>query len=349
MPPPGSNPASAGRSPGAAAPRAALCFRAMERVLPAVVAPTDQRWFSYFRERHGPGPVDEVNFWRPAAQGGFRALEPGQPFFFRLKAPHNAVAGFGFFAVCSRMPVEFAWEVFGEGNGDPTRERFERRIGAYRSRFDRAADAPLSCIVLRDAVFLPRGRWLPWGRGQGWHPNLVTYKGYDLAADGQALAALLRRAHPDPVPDFRPAFELLEGEDRGRVDGARVDGARAGRLGQGTFRLRLLAAYGGQCAVTGEHAVPVLDAAHIQPYRGPASNHPQNGLVLRSDLHRLYDQGYVTVTPDLRLEVSSRLRDEFENGRHYYRMAGRRIHVPRERRLAPSAQALEWHAGHVFR
>ncbi|MYH41191.1 MAG: HNH endonuclease [Chloroflexi bacterium] len=322
----------------------ALCSAPMTHILPAVVAPTDQRWFSYFRERYGSGPVDEVNFWRPASQDGFRALEPGQPFFFRLKAPHNAVAGFGFFAVWSRMPVPFAWEVFGEGNGDPTEEHFERRIGEYRQRFDRAADAPLSCIVLRDAVFLPESRWLPWGPGEGWHPNLVTYKGYDLATNGRALAELLQGTHPDPVPDLQPAFELLEEDARAHVEVARVD-----RRGQGTFRLRLLEAYGGQCAVTGEHATPVLDAAHIQPYLGPASNHPQNGLVLRSDLHRLYDSGYVTVTPDLRLEVSSRLRDEFENGRHYYQMAGREIHVPREHRLAPSVQALEWHAGNVFR
>lgn len=316
----------------------------MERVLPAVVAPTDQRWFSYFRERYGSGPVDEVNFWRPAAQDGFRALKPGQPFFFRLKAPHNAIAGFGFFAVWSRIPIQFAWEVFGHGNGDPTQEHFERRIGAYRQRFDRAADAPLSCIVLRDAVFLPRRRWLSWGPGEGWHPNLVTYKGYDLATNGQALAALLLGSHPDPVPDFQPAFEPLEEDARGHIEGSRVD-----RRGQGAFRLRLLDAYGGQCAVTREHAMPVLDAAHIQPYLGPASNHPQNGIILRSDLHRLYDAGYVTVTPDLRLEVSSRLRDEFENGKHYYQMAGREIHAPRDHHLAPSARALEWHADNVFR
>ena len=317
----------------------------MAHILPAVVAPTDQRWFSYFRPRDELTLVDEVNFWRPSAQSEFRALEPGQPFFFRLKAPHRAIAGFGFFADSSPLPIQIAWEVLGERNGDATRAAFERRIREYRLQSGRVADAPLSCIALRDAVFLPRSQWLPWGPGEGWHPNLQGYKAYDLATPvGQSLGALLRNTHPEPVPDLQPAFELIEEDDRHRVESGRVE-----RPGQRTFRMRLLTAYGQQCAVTGEHATPVLDAAHIQPYLSPASNHPQNGLVLRSDLHRLYDSGYVTVTPDLRLEVSSRLRDEFENGRHYYQMAGREIHVPSERRLAPSAQALEWHAGNVFR
>ena len=54
----------------------------------------------------------------------------------------------------------------------------------------------------------------------------------------------------------------------------------AEREGQGAFRVRLLRAYEGRCAITGEHTEPVLDAAHIQPYLGPGSNHIQNGLLL---------------------------------------------------------------------
>ena len=316
----------------------------MESAVPAVVALTDERWFTHFRPQDELTAVDEVNFWRPAAQTGFRALRPGQPFFFRLKAPYRAIAGFGFFAVSSQVSVPLAWEIFGDRNGDASKAAFEQRIRGYRTRFRRAEDAPLSCIVLRDAVFLPRKSWLPWDLEEGWQPNVVSYKGYDLATDGRRLEALLQSTHPDPVPDLQPTFELLQHDLRSRVEAVHVE-----RPGQGTFRLRLLEAYGRQCAVTGEHAVPVLDAAHIQPYLGPASNHPQNGIVLRSDLHRLYDKGYVTVTPDLRLEVSSRLRDEFENGKHYYQMVGREIHVPRERRLAPSVEALEWHADNVFR
>jgi putative restriction endonuclease len=101
--------------------------------------------------------------------------------------------------------------------------------------------------------------------------------------------------------------------------------------------------------VTGEHSLPVLDAAHIQPYLGPSSNHVQNGLVLRTDIHRLYDAGYVTVTPDLRFHVSQRLRDDYENGRVYYELDGAPLKVvPRRRGDRPNEAALAWHATKVF-
>ena len=128
----------------------------------------------------------------------------------------------------------------------------------------------------------------------------------------------------------------------------RVEVPVAARHGQGAFKAALLTAYGA-CAVTGEHARPVLDAAHIQPYLGPRSNHPQNGLLLRTDLHRLFDDGYVTVTPQLRLEVSGRLREEFDNGKAYYDLHGKPILLPGDPALRPSAAALTWHNEHVYR
>ena len=93
----------------------------------------------------------------------------------------------------------------------------------------------------------------------------------------------------------------------------------------------------------------MLDAVHIQPYLGPASNHPQNGLVLRTDLHRLYDAGYVTVTPELKLKVSRRLQDEFQNGRAYYSLDGAELAVPIHPGALPSRGALAWHQENVFR
>jgi putative restriction endonuclease len=80
-----------------------------------------------------------------------------------------------------------------------------------------------------------------------------------------------------------------------------------------------------------------------------SSNHIQNGLLLRSDLHRLYDLGYLTVTPELRLEVSGRLKSEFDNGKLYYNMAGAPVQVPVHAAIRPSRAALEWYADRVFR
>jgi putative restriction endonuclease len=312
------------------------------------VANTDRAWFDHFRPRDELARVDEVNFWRPLAQSEFRALQPGEPLFFRLKEPDAAVVGFGFFAVYARTSVSQAWELFGDKNGDPTRERFLQRIAGYRRSANPLNDpsaAQLSCIVLRDALFLASRDWLRWGPDLGWQRNIVAFKGYDLTdGPGRLLKELLQRAHPEDVPDLVPTFAVSISDERLRKEREAVV-----REGQGTFRLRLLRAYRNQCAVTGEHATPVLDAAHITPYLGPRDNHVQNGLILRTDLHRLYDDGYVTVTPDLKLEVSPRLKEEFENGRSYYEMAGRSIVLPKRANEQPSRQALLWHADHIFR
>jgi putative restriction endonuclease len=63
-----------------------------------------------------------------------------------------------------------------------------------------------------------------------------------------------------------------------------------------------------RCAITGEKALPVLQAAHIRPVTKEGFHRVDNGLLLHSDLHALFDQGYLTVTPDHRVRVSRRLK-----------------------------------------
>src|SRR5258706_5120751 len=86
------------------------------------------------------------------------------------------------------------------------------------------------------------------------------------------------------------------------------------RLGQGAFRVLVTDIYRRRCAVTQERTLPALEAAHIRPYGDGGTHEARNGLLLRRDIHSLFDAGYVTVTPDLRFEVSRRIREEFENG-----------------------------------
>ena len=121
------------------------------------------------------------------------------------------------------------------------------------------------------------------------------------------------------------------------------------RLGQGTFRIAVTRAYDGACAITGEHSLPALEAAHVQPWAVGGPHSVRNGLLLRADVHRLYDTGYVTVTPDYRFKVSPRLIDDFHNGREYERCQGRLITLPRRPEEQPDGELLEWHAAEVFR
>jgi putative restriction endonuclease len=311
-----------------------------------VVAVTDDRWFEFLRAQTSNGQLDEVNFWRPVAQTAFRALDPGEPFFFRLKHPVNAIVGFGFYAHATHLPIRMAWEAFGPANGDGTYERFLGRIAEYRRETPAEVvlgPRELTCIILRSVTFLREEQWLRWGGAEDWKHNIVAFKSYDLDRQpGLRLAELLRSSVP---ADLASVYQPQVVDERRRDEVLQVV-----REGQGAFRVRVLDAYDRRCAVTGERSLPVLDAAHIQPYLGAASNHVQNGLSLRADIHRLYDAGYVTVTPQLRFEVSKRLRDDYENGRAYYELDGEPLKVvPKRRDAHPSAAALEWHAVNVFR
>jgi putative restriction endonuclease len=122
------------------------------------------------------------------------------------------------------------------------------------------------------------------------------------------------------------------------------------RLGQGAFRVLVIDAYQRRCAVTGEKTLPVLEAAHIRPYANQGPHQVSNGILLRSDLHKLFDVGYVTVTPELTLEVSPRLREEWHNGREYYAHHGQPLSfMPTEASNRPRAEYLRWHNEEVYK
>lgn len=111
------------------------------------------------------------------------------------------------------------------------------------------------------------------------------------------------------------------------------------RQGQPHFRRALLVAYDGKCAMSEFDAEESLEAAHIRPYSGPRSNHVQNGLLLRADMHDLFDLGLVAVdTAHETLLLSKELAST-----QYARYAGRRLHLPGERALWPSADLLDEH------
>lgn len=122
------------------------------------------------------------------------------------------------------------------------------------------------------------------------------------------------------------------------------------RLGQGAFRVLITEAYTRRCAMTGEKTLPVLQAAHIKPYGESGSHYLSNGLLLRSDLHILFEGGYVTVNPDLAIEVSKRIKEEFSNGKEYYALHGKPLAIiPTTSTDRPSADFLDWHNAHVYK
>src|SRR5262249_41774720 len=118
--------------------------------------------------------------------------------------------------------------------------------------------------------------------------------------------------------------------------------------GQGAFRVLITDVYGRRCAVTGEKALPVLQAAHIRPATKEGRHRVDNGILLRSDIHTLFDQGYVTVTPERQFLVSRRLKEDFDNGEPYYPLSGQRIWLRGHDEDQPSREFLGWHADTVY-
>jgi predicted restriction endonuclease len=120
------------------------------------------------------------------------------------------------------------------------------------------------------------------------------------------------------------------------------------RLGQQAFQAVVLGAYERRCAITGGRIRPVLEAAHIRPLPAGGEHRLDNGLLLRSDVHTLYDRGYLGVDSKYRLLVSPRLRDEFGNGEQFTPKRGCRYWFPTEQER-PNREFLEWHLGEVFK
>ncbi len=111
------------------------------------------------------------------------------------------------------------------------------------------------------------------------------------------------------------------------------------RRGQGAFRKVLLNAYGGRCALTGCEVIEVLEAAHIAPYRGAETNHPTNGLLLRSDIHVLFDLGLISIHPETKRVITARCL----RGTVYGQFGGQRVAEPNDRTFSPSPAALAEH------
>lgn len=292
------------------------------------VGVTDRNWFEFLRER---GP-EEVNFWQPSAKRRAAILEPGAPFLFKLHSPHNVIVGGGFFVRYSALPARLAWEAFGQDNGVHDYTMLKQRIERYRGE-PIVGDPTIGCNILNRPFFWPESQWL--SVPEGWAPNIVQGKSYPLA---DATGAALWAAVVDRLPtDMR---------DQTVEDGPRfgAEYMTQARLGQGAFRVLVTDAYDRRCAISGERTLPVLEAAHIKPYADSGPHQVSNGLLLRSDLHTLFDRGYITVTPDLRVEVSRRIKEEFSNGRHYYEHHGASLVVtPGSSRDRPSTDYLRWH------
>lgn len=300
------------------------------------IAPTDHDWYQFLISQNG---VSEVNFWRPSAFRTFRAPR-FSPFLFKLKSPYNAICGYGLFARYSALPYWLAWEAFGAGNGRPSLQTMVSRIETIRRRMGFRGTAPLDhigCIVLVTVNLFQEGEWVR--QPTDWPPRNLTPMRYDLdrGEGARVWNECLARTPVSAIHESSPTRLEVEAQRHG------TPRMVVPRLGQGAFRVEVMEAYGRACAITDEHSLPVLDAAHIRPYADEGPHTTSNGLLLRADIHRLFDKGYLTVGTDLRIQVSPRLRQDYANGKTYYPLHGQKARVPSCDADRPSAEYLRWH------
>ena len=318
----------------------------------AFVGVTDKAWADFLAQRPH---LDEINFWRPSGTS-FKALSPGELFLFKTHKPHDRIVGGALFSHFVLAPLSEAWSAFGQGNGRKDLAEVRKAINGYRATnkmplIHPEEDPLIGCIMLRDPVFLPEEETFP--PPPNWPYSAVQGKTYqDITKHEHAdyfapvVERILHRAPMEILAEEESAVAATW-EHRGAMFGDAVPTQH--RLGQKAFKLKLLDAYEGQCAITRRSIRPALEAAHIHPVAKGGLHRLDNGLLLRADVHKLFDLGYLSVSPRLRVQVSPRLHKEFPDTEEYRALDGQEVTIPAKKVDRPSPSALDWHMSKVFR
>lgn len=298
------------------------------------VGVTDSRWLQFVRSNR----FEEVNFWQPSPRPPFTSLPAGTPFLFKRKAPHNDIVGGGAFVRLTNLPLVSAWEAFGGGNGTASLGELLALISSIRHEHV-APSAEVACNVVTQVFYLPIDKSIS---AAPYFPASIM-RGKIFDSDDGPGAELWAKVQDAWTVTGVSRSGVLAPERYGREFLARA------RLGQGAFRTLVTDAYQRRCAITGESTLPVLEAAHIKPYAEDGAHHVTNGLLLRSDFHKLFDLGLVTVDPDYKVRVSPRIHEQWYNGKAYYRLDGQELAVvPSDNHDWPDRDLLRWHNTNCF-
>lgn len=306
---------------------------------------TNNKWFNYLCQIN----PEDVNFWQPGGKVAFKVLQPGAPFLFKLASPLNAIGGVGFFSSQTFLPMSIAWDTFRNRNGCDTYDEFNNMIFNYRK--DKTNINPtIGCIVLTNPIFFKREDWI--ATPNDWSSSIVQGKSYDTESYvGKSIwnkveELLEKYMYLNNIEEANTQLVLEESisPQYGNSILTKV------RIGQGAFRVLVTDAYLRRCSITGEKTLPVLEAAHIKPYADAGPHLISNGILLRSDMHKLFDSGYLTITNNLKVEISSRIKEEFQNGKEYYQYHGKDLlYLPTKDMNKPNEKFIDWHNTNIYK
>ena len=305
------------------------------------LAVTNFDWFIFLKQAQ----VVEANFWLPS-ETPFRALQPGAHLLFKLKSPYNVIGGGGIFVGYQSFTIAQAWQFLETANGAPNLDVLRCNMFGKDWRTKSTLQSKIGSILLEDPVFFDQKDWIQIP--SSWKQNIVRGKTYthDESTEVTSLWKHYTTLRHSYSSSNTPTLPLTFAEPENTYGEPYL---RKSRKGQGLFRIQVMEAYQGRCAMTGEHTPLVLQAAHIKPFSCGGQHSICNGLLLRSDFHTLFDQGYLSVRPDdYTLRVSAALHEHFANGVLYKARENTKIHLPQEVSYRPSPEFLEWHNQHIF-
>ncbi|MDQ8029559.1 MAG: HNH endonuclease [Brevundimonas sp.] len=264
----------------------------------ASLAPVHRSALEWFWERRGtliewPEPLDDLflvnrpkGIHKPAGWAHVLSIRQS------LKGPYADIPPVGSY------DSDWTYRYFQEGQDPAARDKYASNRGLVRCLQDIVPVA-----VLIQEAGKPRVRYRVWGLGRvvDWNDGYFTIEGY--RPDGEEQAAFLV-----PAPTFANAAEpkaLDSVEDARRL----IDVQIAARQGGKAFRDKALKLAESRCAITGWNVSEVLEAAHIVPYRGVHTNESDNALMLRADIHTLFDRELLVIDPTtLRVVLADALK-----------------------------------------
>ncbi len=245
------------------------------------LAKADPDWFDFLAAQPD---LDEVNLWAPGASAHAGAMQPGELVLFGMDSPRGTIGGFGVLDRANDYPLSLVWEALGSKNG--TASLAQLREKTRRHGVAAGSDHAIACRIVVEPVFLPARLWIPRPAGNGAYDTATT--------EGRLLwerlheAAGLALAGSSALRDRQLAFR---GPDHSRGERYGAPRLVQPRRGQGAFRLAVTDAYRRQCAISGGKVLPALEAAHIRAYGEGGEHDVANGLLLRRDIHAVFDAG----------------------------------------------------------
>jgi hypothetical protein len=199
-------------------------------------------------------------------------------------------------------------------------------------RFEKLVDPTISPLLSPNQL-----KTIP-NAAQYWRTQLSGIKVDDETANGIQELLIASQLNVASIGSEEAEDGLEKDDEYKPVDGDEREQIKRqirARRGQRTFRDKLRLRYANQCVISSCRILDVLEAAHIRAYRGPKDNHPANGLLLRADLHTLFDLNLIGIDPtSLRVHINPSLK-----GSEYKSMQGRGLNCSPSKK--PSREALE--------